>query len=164
MAMAALGSGGGAGRLTVNGLPVAAGRFAIGYVHSIYRAPSAEVFTVEGARFTMRAVVSLNAGVLDYYALDGERSRTPDGGWVLRLAEPATYPELSLLTTSIGRRTLVSGGRCLPLYPVEGAAEVRVALRPTLDVRGEPCPPPYAGPLQRAVADAQAALTASPSS
>ncbi|MEV0383838.1 DUF1850 domain-containing protein [Nonomuraea sp. NPDC050643] len=136
--MVALGSGGGAGRLTVNGLPVSGG-FAIGYVHSIYRVPSAEVFTVEGRRFTMRAVVSVNEGVLDYYAVEGTRTRAPDGLWVLRLAEPATYGELSLLTTSIGRRTLIADGRCLPLYPATGAAEVRLALRLTLDVRGEPC-------------------------
>ncbi|MGP4104351.1 hypothetical protein [Nonomuraea sp. KM90] len=136
---AALGSGSGAGRLTVNGLPVVGGRFLIAYVHSVYHAPSAEVFTVEGRRFTMRAVLSLDESVLDYYALDGERARAPGGGWVLRLAEPATYAELSLLSTSIGRRTLVSGGRCLPLYPATGAAEVRLALRLTPDVRGGAC-------------------------
>lgn len=127
----------------MNGLPVTGGTFAIAYVHSIYRAPSAEVFTVEGRRFTMRAVISRNPSVLDYYALDGERSRTPDGRWLLRLAEPATYEELSLLTTSIGRRTVISGGRCLPLYPARGADEVRLTLRATLDVRGEPCRPPF---------------------
>ncbi|MFG1702049.1 DUF1850 domain-containing protein [Nonomuraea sp. M3C6] len=138
----ALGSGG-AGRLTVNGLPVVAGAFSIGYVHSIYKAPSAELFTVEGRRFTMRAVVSTNESVLEYYAVEGARTRTPDGQWVLRLATPATYDELSLLTTSIGRRTLISGGRCLPLYPATGAAEVRLAVELTPDVRGEPCRPPY---------------------
>lgn len=138
----ALGSGDGAGRLTVNGLPVSGG-FMIGYVHSIYRAPSAEVFTVEGRRFTMRAVVSASENVLDYYALAGTRGRTPAGGWLLRLAEPATYEELSLLTTSIGRRTLLAGGRCLPLYREAGAAEVRLAVEMTIDARGEPCRPPY---------------------
>ncbi|MFI7639874.1 DUF1850 domain-containing protein [Nonomuraea sp. NPDC049400] len=139
-AVAALCAGAGAGRLTVNGLPVVSGAFSIRYVHSIYRAPSAEVFTVEGRRFTMRAVVSANESVLDYYALDGTRTRASDGTWVLRLAAPATYEELSLLTTPIGRRTLVSGGRCLPLYPASGAAEVRLAVEPRLAVRGEPCP------------------------
>ncbi|SEH00118.1 protein of unknown function [Nonomuraea solani] len=136
--VAALGSGAGAGRLTAGGLPVSGG-FAIGYVHSVYRAPSAEVFTVEGRRFTMRAVLSLNESVLDYYAVEGVRTRDPDGVWVLWLAEPATYGELSLLTTSIGRRTLIAGGRCLPLYPATGAAEVHLTLRATLDVRSRPC-------------------------
>ncbi|WP_043639081.1 DUF1850 domain-containing protein [Nonomuraea candida] len=141
--MAALGSGDGAGRLTVNGLPVVDGSFAIAYVHSIYRAPSAEVFTVAGRRFTMRAVVSLSGGVLDYYALEGERARLPGGGWLLRPAAPAAYEELSLLTTPIGRRTLISGGRCLPLHPAAGAGEARVTLTLTRDPRGHPCPTPY---------------------
>jgi hypothetical protein len=142
----ALGSGDGAGRPAVHGLPVA-GRFLIGYVHSIYRAPSAEVFTVEGRRFTMRAVVSTSVSVLDYYAVPGTRARTPAGAWVLRLAEPATYEELSLLTTSIGRRTLVAGGRCRPLYPRAGAAEVLLSVEPTLEPRGEPCRDPYSQSL-----------------
>ncbi|MEQ4718595.1 hypothetical protein [Nonomuraea sp. B19D2] len=63
---------------------------------------------------------------------------------MLRLAAPATYEELSLLTTPIGRRTLASGGRCLPLYPASGAAEVRLAVEPRLVVRSEPCRPPSA--------------------
>jgi hypothetical protein len=142
----ALGSGDGAGRLTVNGLPVSGG-FMIGYVHSIYKAPSAEIFTVEGRRFTMWAVVSASENVLDYYALEGTRARTRAGAWLLRLAKPATYAELSLLTTSIGRRTLVAGGRCLPLYSETGAAEVRLAVEMTLDTRGEPCRPPYSQAL-----------------
>ncbi|UBU17144.1 DUF1850 domain-containing protein [Nonomuraea gerenzanensis] len=144
--MTALGTGDGAGRLTANGLPVTGG-FAVGYVHSIYRAPSAEVFTVAGRRFTMRAVVSVNEGVLDYYALEGERVRLPGGLWLLRLAEPATYEELSLLTTAIGRRTIISGGRCLPLYPATGAGEVRLSLTLTRRVRSLPCPATFA-PLQ----------------
>ncbi|NRQ32166.1 DUF1850 domain-containing protein [Nonomuraea sp. NN258] len=142
--MTALGSASGAGRLTVNGLPVpASGAFAIGYVHSIYRAPSAELFTVTGRGFTMWAVVSHSENVLDYYALDGARTRTPEGHRLLRLAAPARYRELSLLTTAIGRRTLLAAGRCLPLYPETGAAEVRLSLRLTLDPRGEPCGPPF---------------------
>ncbi|MGN9840007.1 hypothetical protein ACTMTI_17950 [Nonomuraea sp. H19] len=142
--MLALGAGGGAGRLTVHGLPVS-GAFMIGYIHSIYRAPAAEVFTVEGRRFTMRAVVSVSENVLDYYALAGTRSRTRTGAWMLRLAAPATYEELSLLTTSIGRRTLLAGGRCLPLYPGTGAAEVRLTVELTLTARSEPCRAPYDG-------------------
>ncbi|MGP3910585.1 DUF1850 domain-containing protein [Nonomuraea sp. 10N515B] len=157
--MMALGSGGGAARLTVNGLPVSGG-FQIGYVHSIYKAPAAEVFTVEGRRFTMRAVVSESESVLDYYALEGARSRTRTGAWMVRLAKPATYEELSLLTTSIGRRTLLAGGRCLPLFPDAGAAEVRLAVEQTLEVRSEPCRPPYDG----AMFGGPSHLTTSPSS
>ncbi|WP_342742766.1 hypothetical protein [Nonomuraea jiangxiensis] len=91
----------------------------------------------------MWAIISTNDSVLDYYALAGTRSRTPNGLWMLRLAEPATYEELSLLTTPLGRRTLLAGGRCLPLYPASGAAEVRLAVELTPDPRGEPCLPPY---------------------
>lgn len=142
--MLVLGSGGGAGRPAVNGLMLPpSGAFALAYVHSVYRAPSAELFTAEDGRFTMRAVVSAGGGVLDYYALDGTRSRTPDGAWLLRLAAPATYEELSLLATPIGRRTLIAGGRCLPLYPDEGAREVTIRVGLTLEDRGVPCPPPY---------------------
>jgi hypothetical protein len=143
-AVLAVGSGSGAGRLAVNGLVLPrSGVFAIGYVHSVYRAPSAEIFTVEDRRFTMRAVVSDSGGVLDYYALDGERSRLPGGRWLLRLAVPATYDELPLIATPIGRRTLLAGGRCLPLYPASGARRVRVAVELTAHDRGGPCPPPY---------------------
>ncbi|MEV0595491.1 DUF1850 domain-containing protein [Nonomuraea cavernae] len=119
------------------------GVFALAYVHSVYRAPSAELFTVRGRRFTMRAVVSTSGGVLDYYALDGVRSRLPGGGWMLRLATPATYDELPLIATPIGRRTLVAGGRCLQLYPASGARQVRLAVALTATGRGGPCPPPY---------------------
>ncbi|MFB4290438.1 DUF1850 domain-containing protein [Nonomuraea sp. ATR24] len=142
--MLAAGSGDGAGRPAVNGLPLpASGVFALGYVHSVYRAPSAEVFTAEGRRFTMQAVVSTGGGVLDYYALEGERRRLPGGGWLLVLAEPVTYEELPLLATPIGRRTLLAGGRCLPLHPERGARAVRVAVGAARAGRGGPCPPPY---------------------
>ncbi|WP_187414716.1 DUF1850 domain-containing protein [Nonomuraea sp. PA05] len=138
-----LGSGDGAGCPAVNGLPVTRG-FALAYVHSIYRAPAAEVFTVAGGRFTMRAVVSVNEGVLDYYAVEGQRVRLPGGLWLLRPAEPATYAELSLLTTSIGRRTVIADGRCLPLYPATGASEVRLSLALTRQPASRPCPRAFA--------------------
>lgn len=141
---AALGPAAGAGRPAVNGLVLPpSGVFAIGYVHSVYRAPSAEVFTAEGTRFTMRAVVSAGGGVLDYYAVEGARSRLPGGGWLLRLAAPATYEELEVYGTPLGRRTLVAGGRCLPLHPTAGSRRVRVTVGAALEDRGGPCPPPY---------------------
>ncbi|MCK2218843.1 DUF1850 domain-containing protein [Actinomadura sp. ATCC 31491] len=130
------------------GLPVTGG-FLLAYVHSVHHAPAAEVFTVEGRRFTMRAVVSASGGVLDYYALPGTRGRTRDGGYVLWLDRPATYTELSLLATPIGRRTLVAGRRCLPLAPPAGAVQMwlRVEAAPPARTpgaaRGGPCPPPY---------------------
>ncbi|MFE0152654.1 DUF1850 domain-containing protein [Nonomuraea sp. NPDC059007] len=101
------------------------------YVHSVYHAPAAEIFSVAGRRFTMRAVISESAGVLDYYALDGTRSRTEGGLWVLRLAAPVTYDGLDLIASPVGRRTLVAGGRCLPLYPASGSTRVRLAVGAT---------------------------------
>ncbi|MEW9552772.1 DUF1850 domain-containing protein [Nonomuraea sp. NPDC050783] len=142
LAVLACAAGGGAAGPAVAGLPVPGG-FLIGYVHSVYHAPTAEVFTVEGDRFTMRAVVSAGGGVLDYYALAGPRGRTRDGAYALRLARPATYAELSLLATALGRRTLVAGGRCRPLYPPAGAAELRLRVRTVPAAPGGPCPPPY---------------------
>jgi hypothetical protein len=139
-----LGSASGTGRPAVHGLVLpGSGAFAIGYVHTVYRAPSAELFTLRNGRLTMHAIVSTSGGVLDYYAVEGTRSRTREGGWLLRLAVPATYDELSLLATPLGRRTLLAGGRCLPLHPAEGAARVRLAAGLTLRDRGGPCPPPY---------------------
>lgn len=141
--MLALGSGGSPGSLAVNGLAPRHGTFALAYVHSMYHALSAELFTVEGTGFTMRAVVSASAGVLDYYALEGERRRKGDGLWLLVLDEPVRYDALDLIATPIGRRTLVSGRRCLPLYPAAGARSLRLALAPALDDRGGPCAAPY---------------------
>ncbi|MET7464982.1 DUF1850 domain-containing protein [Nonomuraea sp. NPDC005501] len=163
--MLALASAAGAGRPAVGGLVLPpSGVFALAYVHSVYRAPSAEVFTARGGRFTMRAVVSASGGVLDYYALEGTRGRTPDGDWVLRLAVPATYEELPVIATPIGRRTLVAGGRCLPLHPASGARELRLTVRLVLRDRGGPCPPhswlaAFGGRLRAADASA---LTTSP--
>ncbi|MEU8252318.1 hypothetical protein, partial [Nonomuraea sp. NPDC048916] len=56
---------------------------------------------------------------------------------------PATYDELPLIATPIGRRTLVAGGRCLPLYPASGARRVLLTVGLTAAGRGGPCPPPY---------------------
>ncbi|WP_327085325.1 DUF1850 domain-containing protein [Nonomuraea sp. NBC_01738] len=140
--MLALGSGGGTGRLSVDGVPVGRG-FALVYTHSMYKALSAEIFTVEGRRFTMRAVVSASGGVLDYYQLDGARSRTPAGLYVLALATPVTYDALDLIATPVGRRTLLAGHRCLPLYPATGATSVRLALAPSTAGAGGPCPAAY---------------------
>lgn len=125
------------------------GWFALAYVHSIYNAPSAEIFTVEGGVFTMRAVVSTSGGVLDYYAVEGERSREPGGMWALWLDAPATYPSLDLIASPVGRRTMLSGRRCLPLFPASGARQVRLALESAAPGtgRGVACPAPYNQPF-----------------
>ncbi|MFI6813897.1 DUF1850 domain-containing protein [Nonomuraea sp. NPDC050328] len=140
LAAAAL-AGSGGGRPSVYGLALPPdGRFALTYVHSVYKAPSADLFQVHGRRFTMYAAVSTSGGVLDYYALEGRRESLPGGVFRLTLDSPATYESLDLLATSLGRRTLHAGGRCLALYPETGAAAVRLAPGRTFDGRGEPCP------------------------
>ncbi|GAA4080505.1 hypothetical protein [Nonomuraea soli] len=109
-------------------------------MHSIYHAPSAELFVADGRRFTMYAVVSLSGGVLDYYALEGRRTRLTGGRFRLDLDEPVTYSSIDLLATSLGQRTLVAGDRCLPLFPPTGAASVRLELDWTQSGTSGPCP------------------------
>lgn len=121
------------------------GTFALAYVHSAYRAPTVEVFSAAGRRFTMYAIASPNEAVLDYYAVAGPRSAS-SGWWVLRLDEPQVFDELPLIATPVGRRTLVTGRDCVPLYPARGAYDLRIRIirgRPaTRPVgRSEPCPP-----------------------
>lgn len=141
-------SGASPGRPAIGGLPLTNGWFAIGYVHSMYHAPSAEIFTVSKEGFTMRAVVSTSGGVLDYYAIDGQRSRLPGGMWALWLDTPATYTSLDLIASPVGRRTLLSGSRCLPLFPSTGANAVRLELETVAPgTPAQACPEPYNQPF-----------------
>jgi hypothetical protein len=109
------------------------GRFALQYRHSVYRAEVTETFAVDGGTgFRLVEVASPSEAVLDYYELEGRRRA--DGGW-LRL-EPDAPPRLDslpLVATELGRRTLVAGGRRLPLY-AGGQGPVRLVL----SVRGRP--------------------------
>jgi hypothetical protein len=106
----------------------ASGRFALQYVHSVYRAEVTETFAASGgAGFRLVAVASPSEAVLDYYELDGRR--LAEHGW-LRL-EPARSPSLEtlpLVATEVGRRTLVVGGRRLALYEL-GQVPARLTLR-----------------------------------
>jgi hypothetical protein len=129
------------------GRPVAArplpatGTFALAYVHSAYRAPTAELFTAAGRHFTMYAVASPNEAVLDYYAVPGPRARHA-GWWMLRLDRPVVLGELSLIGTPIGRRTLVTASGCAALYPRSGAYDLRVRVMAEHRVGAAvPCPP-----------------------
>jgi hypothetical protein len=96
------------------GLPDS-GAFALAYRHSYYRAPARELFTAKGGELRLRAVASPRAAVLDYYALDGQRTRR--GGWVRLVPdERRGYERLPLIATATGRRTLLVGGERIPLY------------------------------------------------
>jgi hypothetical protein len=104
----------------------ASGRFALQYVHSVYQAQVTETFAATGDGFRLVAVASPSEAVLDYYELEGRR-RT-EGGW--QRLEPAATPRLDtlpLLATELGRRTLVVGGRRLPLFEA-GQGPTRLVL------------------------------------
>ena len=91
------------------------GRFELAYRHSYYGAPAREVFRAGGGGFALRAIRSPSAAVLDYYALAGRRTRAR-GRLELVLSEPRRYRRLALIATQTGRRTLVTGGRRVPLW------------------------------------------------
>jgi hypothetical protein len=91
------------------------GRFELAYMHSVYRAPARERFVAGGEGFQLDSIASPKNEVLDYYALAGRRARR--GRW--RILEPRAkrrYSELALIATRVGRRTLLAGGRRIPLY------------------------------------------------
>jgi hypothetical protein len=89
--------------------------FALEYVHSYYRQPARETFRLRPEGFELVAIASPSAAVLDYYEVEGERTRR-GGWWTLRPARPARFRTLALAATDVGRRTLVAGGRRAPLY------------------------------------------------
>ena len=83
--------------------------FALEYRHSYYRQPARETFRAAGdGSFSLVAVSSPSEAVLDYYEIDGARSRH-DGWWTLRPARPAQFEGMALAATAVGRRTLVAG-------------------------------------------------------
>jgi Domain of unknown function (DUF1850) len=104
------------------------GSFALAYRHSYYGAPARELFRVTGGALRLEAIASPSAAVLDYYALAGERTRS--GRWLrLRPAERRRYERLPLIATATGRRTLLVGGRRIPLYGRE-ARHLEIAAEP----------------------------------
>ena len=105
----------------------ASGRFALAYEHSYHRAPAEERFRATADGFALEAIASPHAGVLDYYELDGRRSRE-GGAWVLRPDRPPRFSGLPLAATATGRRTLLVAGRRLPLWRPDGPRHVRVAV------------------------------------
>jgi hypothetical protein len=104
------------------------GRFALSYRHSVYRAPAVERFRATEGAFALESVASPSAAVIDYYALDGRRTRE-GGWWVITPDRPARLEAMALAATRLGRRTLVAGGHRLPLYG--RAVHLRLAVEGT---------------------------------
>lgn len=113
-------------------LPLPAdGRFGVAYRHSVYRAPALERF-VRGpdARFRMVGVSSPQEAVLDYYAVEGARTRRA-GWWHLELSDPVDFDRLPLIATTTGQRTLVSGEGRAPLFRSDGPRHLDLLVRPS---------------------------------
>ena len=91
------------------------GRFALTYRHSVYKAAAEECFRATDDGFVLDSIASRDGRVLDYYEVDGARSR--EGSlWVLRPEHPARFTTMALAATRRGQRTLVAGDRRVPLY------------------------------------------------
>jgi hypothetical protein len=107
------------------------GRFELSYRHSVYEAPAVERFRATGDGFVLESVRSPSAEVIDYYELDGRRTRE-HGWWVITPDRPARFATMALAGTRLGRRTLVAGSQHLPLYRHDGrAVHLRLALEGT---------------------------------
>jgi hypothetical protein len=104
------------------------GRFALAYRHSVYRAPAEERFRATSDGFVLDSIASPNAAVLDYYELEGVRTRER-GWWVLKPDHPASFETMPLAATRRGQRTLVTGHNRLPLYG--HAVHLRLAVEGT---------------------------------
>jgi len=115
---------------TVAELRLASSRsFALTYRHSYYRRPAVERFRASGdGSFRLVAISSPSQAVLDYYEIEGTRSRR-DGWWTLRPARPARFERMPLAATAVGRRTLVADGERVPLFRRDGrAAHLTIAV------------------------------------
>jgi hypothetical protein len=107
------------------------GRFELRYRHSVYRAPAVERFRAADGGFVLESVRSPSGEVLDYYELDGRRTRER-GWWVLTPDRPAQFTTMALAGTRLGRRTLVAGTKHAPLYRADGqTAHLRLAVEGT---------------------------------
>lgn len=106
-------------------------RFSLAYRHSVYERRAVEVFEVDDReRFELVQVGSPAEKTLDYYGVEGTRSR--HGGWSrLSLDEPPRFTHLSLIATPTGRRTLVVGDQRVPLYDGPDANHVTICIGPS---------------------------------
>lgn len=95
-------------------------RFALTYRHSVYEAEASEWFVAscEGS-LRLAEVRSSSEAVLDYYALEGSRSRA-GARWRLQPSASVAFDELPLMATALGRRTLEVCGDRFPLWRDDG--------------------------------------------
>ncbi len=104
------------------------GRFALTYRHSVYEAPAEERFRAVDGGFVLDSIASPNAQVIDYYEIEGTRSREGEL-YVLRPDRPARFVTMPLAATRRGQRTLVAGDQRRPLYGQ--AVHLRLAVEGT---------------------------------
>ena len=97
------------------------GAFELTYRHSYYRRPAVERFVAGGDGFRLVEIASPSEAVLEYYDVQGARSRS-GGWWRLKLARPVRFTRMALAATAVGRRALVAGERRAPLYERGGRA------------------------------------------
>jgi Domain of unknown function (DUF1850) len=116
---------------TIAELPLKDARFALGYRHSIYEHPAVETFEVDDhGRFELVHVTSPSEQVLDYYGVEGER--TKHGGWRrLSFDEPPRFTRLPLIATPTGRRTLIVDQKRLALFEGLEATHITICIGPS---------------------------------
>ena len=105
------------------------GHFALSYRHSVYAAPATERFRATKDGFVLESVASPSAAVIDYYALDGARTRV-GGEWVMTPSRPARFETMALAATRRGQRTLLAGSARVPLFG-HAAVHLRLAVEGT---------------------------------
>ena len=91
------------------------GAFSLTYRHSVYEVAAEERFHATDRGFQLDAIASRDGRVLDYYELDGTRTREGET-WVLHPREPIRFRTMPLAATRRGQRTLVTSAERVPLY------------------------------------------------
>jgi hypothetical protein len=105
----------GEGRAFASAALPADGRFALTYRHSVYEVAAEERFRATDYGFVLDSIASRDGRVLDYYELEGDRTRE-GRTWVLHPYEPTRFRTMPLAATRRGQRTLVTRAERVPLY------------------------------------------------
>jgi hypothetical protein len=99
------------------------------YRHSVYGQPAVEEFAVTPAGLRLARLASPSVAVLEYYARPEPIRPAPEGYEIRVLSDPP-LPRLGLLASETGQRTVLFGGRELPLASLAGDGH-RVSLAVT---------------------------------